>query len=248
MRSIEAMQEIMHHQQDGLWVGGVHGLAAETPDQAQYLVERDQSGRWSVAARGCNDGQPLPVDAVMDSGLWYGRGQQRHQVVGLHRVLEEVPPWEAQEYREALTGPEMTDELLVQVLEKRESGVWEVLVPREINVYDTAGRILFDNPYRVAFQPVNFVADANEGMRPTSFAGFSYDLLEAQAVEIVYDDPIITVSLPETAMPLWVLSSLGDRISPYPVGVRHVTSLHEDSFDAVDARQQLDQTFSPHQD
>lgn len=248
MRSIEAMQEIMHHQRPGLWVGGVHGLAAETPDQAQYLVERDETGQWGVAVRGHNDGQLLPVDAVMDSGLWYGKGQQRHQVVGLHRVLEEVAPWEAQDYREALTGDEMTDELLVQVLEKRESGVWEVLVPREINVYDTAGRILIDAPTRVAFQPVNFVPDANEGLRPMSFAGFSYDLLDAQAVEVIYDDPVITVSLHETAMPLWVLSSLGDRITPYPVGARHVTSLHEDSFDATDARAQLDRAFSPHQD
>lgn len=246
--NIESLEEIMRHRGTQLWAGGVRMLSGDTPEVTQYLVECDGLGQWSLAVRGYNQGIPLPVDAVKDDGLWYGQGDDLHRVVDRFQTLDEVPIEASRAFRDAVRGDEVIDDLLVQVLEKKESGIWEVLTPQELNEYDTSGQLIIDTPERAAFRPVHFTADANEGMAPASFAGFSYELQSALAVELEYADPMATVRVIEFDEPLWVLSSLRDRVHTHPTCVRYIGSLNDETALAAEARDQLDRTVSPQQD
>lgn len=129
MAETVSFNEVVRAETAGMWAGVVEGVMPDSPEDMQYFVERTQSGLWAISLKGYNEGEEVPVTGGCGMGFIAGHDETKHQVVSPHNEFLAVPSDQIDDYREAIHQPEGRDDLLVQVFETDEPGIWTIYDP-----------------------------------------------------------------------------------------------------------------------
>ncbi len=145
--------EIGEKEVSAYWVNApLHGN--ETPDSsgAKFVLEKRGDGSMTLAVKGYDGGRRQEA-MVIDDRLSVVINNEMYPVLDFTARALPIDLGEYAEYMRSISEPERESEkLLIQVLERRTSGVWTLLSPGLYNDYDSFAELSYLDPNHIGLR------------------------------------------------------------------------------------------------
>lgn len=214
----------------GAWVSAPeYGGELPESDQTKFLVTRTANGLWTAAIRGYREGEALHAEVASASKSLLGvevDGTVYH-AFGHTDAMMPVTDEQRGFYDAIVKSPEVQRDLLAQVLEQEDAGVWAILGPAEYNLYDSYAELSISDADHVGLRWGSFTGGADTGS--SSEGGFSgYMLGDAIAARTQHNGPLHRVAPLDSSAHGLFANSLVDRIKQFPTRASLTRELTED--------------------
>jgi len=208
----------------GLWVGAEeYSASLPAEDEVKYLIHKTQKGLWSIAIRGFNGGIDTPAEVNYDGKIDLIIDGDNYPAIGYFESMYAIDSTKMEAYDEAIREPEIRDDLLIQVLENNRHGVWNILSPVDLDVYEETAQLLINDTNRVG---INLGHWSNEA-ETASKGKVTYIFEDTVAASLIIDGPIFRIKPEIDDDREIVLSSITERIQAWPYAVKKLRNLNK---------------------